>query len=123
MSASEAGDAPAFRERHDRAMHEVLELQDAQRAGLLLDLGRACVLIGDSERGLAHATVTLGLAEEHGDPRLQSRARELCTVASAHNDGAILAGLHQPPAPADDTRELATEIAAGAQRVVTSARR
>ena len=36
---------------------------------------------------------------------------------------AFLAGLHQPPAPADDTRELATEIAAGAQRVVTSARR
>lgn len=123
VSASEAGDVAAFRERHDRAMHEVLELQDAQRAGLLLDLGRACVLIGDSERGLAHATVTLGLAKAHGDPRLQSRARELCTVANAHNDGAILAGLHQPPAPADDTRELANEIAAGAQRVVTSARR
>ncbi len=122
VSAAEAGDCAVFRERHDRALHEVLELQDGQRAGLLLDLGRACVLTGDSERGLAHATVTLGLAEAHCDSLLRSRAQELCTVASAHSDGAILAGLHEPPAPADDTRELANEITAGAQRVVTQAR-
>lgn len=123
VSAAEAGDLASFRERHDRSMHEVLELQDGHRAGFLLELGRACVLTGDGERGLAHASATVRLAEMHGDPCLQAHAQELCAVASAHHDGAILAGRHQPPAPADDTRELAAEIAAGAQRVVTPSRR
>ncbi|HEU5210970.1 MAG TPA: hypothetical protein VFU06_16360 [Longimicrobiales bacterium] len=123
VSAAESGDAAGFRDRHDRAMREVLELHDGQRAGFLLELGRACVLAGDAERGLAHANATLNLADAHGDPRLKSRAQELCTVAAAHHDGVILAGLHHPPAPADDTRELAAEIAAGALRVVTQARR
>jgi len=123
VSAAEAGDLVPFRERHDQSMRDVLELQDGQRAGFLLELGRACVLTGDGERGLAHATATVRLAELHGDPCLQARAQELCAIASAHQDGVILAGMHEPPAPADDTRELAAEIAAGAQRVVMPARR
>jgi len=123
VSAAESGDVATFRERHDRAMREVLEMHDGQRGAFLLELGRACVLAGDGERGLAHAAAARNVAEANGDAGLKSRAHELCTVAGAHHDGAILAGLHQPPAPADDTRELAAEIAAGAQRVVTQARR
>lgn len=123
VSAAEAGEAATFRERHDRAMHEVLALQNGQRAGLLLDLCRACLLTGDGEHGLGHATVARTLAAQNGDEMLQHRAEELCRAASAHHDGAFLAAVPQPPAPADDTRELAAEIAAGAQRVITTVRR
>lgn len=117
--AAESGNGPAFRERHDTAVHEILALANGQRAGLLIELGRACVLIGDGQRGIGHATAARELAAAHPDRLVRARADELCKLASAHHDGAILAGIRRAEPPADDTHELATEIAGAARRVLS----
>ncbi len=116
--AAEAGNSAGFRERHDTAMQELLSLGDAYRPALLLELGRACMLAGDGERGLGHASAARDAAAERSDRLMRAHAEELCRLASAHHDGAILAGIRGRESPAEDTRELAAEIAGAARRVL-----
>lgn len=117
--AAEAGQATAFRERHDSAMTELVALAPLQQAALLVELGRACLLIGEGERALGHAAAAGDLASGPDGAVMVARARELSELARAHSGGIILAGIRNADAPADDTRELAAEIAGAARRVLS----
>lgn len=117
--AAEAGQAAVFRQRHDTAMTELVALAPLHQAVLLIELGRACLLSGAGERALGHADAARDLANSPDGTVMVARAEELRELARAHSGGIILAGIRNADAPADDTRELAAEIAGAARRVLS----
>ena len=117
VAAAEASSAATFRERHDAAMLEIAGLQPPQQAPLLLELGLGCLLIGDLVRSAAHAQKALQLADAEGDEVIAPRARELADWVRVQKQTGIGA-IRTDAIPAEDTRELAEEIAGTARRVI-----
>ena len=120
LSAAEASEGATFRERHDRAMLDVAVLQPEQQTPLLIELGRGCLVVGDAGRGAAHAEKALDSTRFGSDPVMSARANELADWARIQKRGGIIAAIRTDAIPAEDTRELADEIAGGAARVIAA---
>jgi ATP/maltotriose-dependent transcriptional regulator MalT len=116
--AAYAGRGDRFRERHDSAVRELNALPPTQRAPLLVALGSACLLAGDTARAEAYGTNAQELARTADVAAIAGAAAELLASSRAHASGVIIADVRTVDAPADDTRDLSDEIAGSARRVL-----